>query len=114
VMDDLDFKLKMFHFKQRCSVGMAHLIELWIRTWKIQTYAYLHCNLLNRAALTTITLRVKSLHIKMHAKKHVCEGGIFLTLNQNPKGVLKKVTCMLSLQLSQQPLCHQFLHSTPS
>jgi hypothetical protein len=28
--------------------------------------AYLHCGLLNKATLTTIILRVKSLHIEMH------------------------------------------------
>jgi hypothetical protein len=30
------------------------------------SYAYLHCDLLGRVTLTTITLRVKSHHIKMH------------------------------------------------
>jgi hypothetical protein len=29
-------------------------------------YAYLHCDLLDMAALTIITLRVKLPHIKMH------------------------------------------------
>jgi hypothetical protein len=29
-------------------------------------YAYLHYDLLDRAALTIITLRVKPLHIEMH------------------------------------------------
>ncbi len=32
-------------------------------------------------------------------------------LSQSPKGVLRKVTNMLSLQLSKQPFCHQFLQS---
>jgi hypothetical protein len=37
------------------------------------SYAYLHCDLLDRVALTTITLRVKSHHIKMHQQHlHKC------------------------------------------
>jgi hypothetical protein len=34
---------------------------------------YLHCDLLDRAAFTTITLRVKSLHVKMH-EQHLQKG----------------------------------------
>ncbi len=29
-------KLEMLHLKQRCSIGMAPLIELQIGAWKIQ------------------------------------------------------------------------------
>ncbi len=36
------------------------------RSMEYPSHAYLHCDLLNRAALTTITLIVKSLHINMH------------------------------------------------
>jgi hypothetical protein len=36
-------------------------------------YAYLHCNLLDRATLTTIILKVKSLHVKMH-EQHLQKG----------------------------------------
>jgi hypothetical protein len=38
-------------------------------------YAYLHYDLLDRAALTTIILKVKSPHIDMLSicKRHVCE-----------------------------------------
>jgi hypothetical protein len=35
--------------------------------------AYLHCDLLDRATLTTITLRVKSHYLKMH-EQHLQEG----------------------------------------
>jgi peptidyl-tRNA hydrolase len=34
VMDDLDLELEMLHLKQRCSIGMAPLIELQIGAWK--------------------------------------------------------------------------------
>jgi hypothetical protein len=36
------------------------------RSMEDPSYAYLHCDLLERATLTTITLRVKSPHIDMH------------------------------------------------
>jgi hypothetical protein len=36
-------------------------------------YAYLHCDLLDRVALTTITLKVKSSHIEMH-EQHLLKG----------------------------------------
>jgi hypothetical protein len=51
------------------------------------SYVYLHCDLLDRATLTTITLRMKSLHKKnagtTFAKRHICEGGKSLVSNQN-------------------------------
>jgi hypothetical protein len=76
-------------------------------------YAHLHCDLLNKVALTIITLKgVKSPHKNIHEQylqncMFVCvkNFGIESTF---PKGDLKKVTCML-LQLSQQPICHQSL-----
>jgi hypothetical protein len=36
-------------------------------------YAYLHCDLLDKVTLTTITLRMKSPHIKMH-EQHLRKG----------------------------------------
>jgi hypothetical protein len=39
-------------------------------------YAYLHCGLLNKVTLTTIILRVKSLHIEMH--EHHLQKGMFV------------------------------------
>jgi hypothetical protein len=35
-VDDLDFKLKMLHLKQRCSIGITPLIKFQIIAWKIQ------------------------------------------------------------------------------
>ncbi len=37
------------------------------------SYAYLHCDLLDKATLTTITLRVKSPYIEMH-EQHLQKG----------------------------------------
>jgi hypothetical protein len=37
------------------------------------SYAYLHCDLLDKAILTTITLRVKSLYIEIH-EQHLQKG----------------------------------------
>jgi hypothetical protein len=43
------------------------------------SYVYLHCDLLDKATSTIITLKTKSSHIKMHEhllqKGYVCEGG---------------------------------------
>jgi len=71
-------------------------------------YAYLHCDLLDSAVLTIITLKVKSPYIEMH-EQHLQKGMFVkvenLALNQSLKKVLRRVACMLSSQLSQQPLC---------
>jgi len=58
-------ELKMLHLKQKCSIGMAPLIELY-KNMEDLGYAYLHHDLLDKITLTTITLKVKSPHIKMH------------------------------------------------
>jgi hypothetical protein len=67
------------------------------------SYAYLHCDLLERVALTAFILRVKSLHVKTH-EQHLQKDRFvkveILALNQSLKGVFKKVTCMLSLYLN--------------
>ncbi len=72
-------------------------------------FTYLHCDFLDMLVLTMSTLRVELLHIEMHEQhlyKNMFVEVNFLALSQSLKGVLKKVTCMLSLQLSRQPLCH--------
>jgi hypothetical protein len=53
---------------------MAPLIELQKKHGRLN-YAYLHYDLLDRAALTTIIFKVKSPHIDMLniCKMHVCE-----------------------------------------
>jgi hypothetical protein len=40
------------------------------------SYAYLHCHLLDKAILTTITLRVKSLYIEIHEQN--LQKGMFM------------------------------------
>jgi hypothetical protein len=39
-------------------------------------YAYLHCELLDRRAMTIVTLRMKSLHIEMH--EHLLQKGVYV------------------------------------
>ncbi len=63
VVDDLDLKLELLHFRQRCSIGVAPLIVV-NRNMEDLGYAYLHCDLLNKIALTTITLKVP--YMEMH------------------------------------------------
>jgi len=55
----------MLHLKQRCSIGLAPLIEA-NKSMEDLGYAYLHCDLLDMVALITITLRVKSPYIELH------------------------------------------------
>jgi hypothetical protein len=78
------------------------------------SYAYLHYDLLDRVALTTITLRVKLRHINMHEQYLQRNMFVKVEIESKAKGGFEKGTCILSLQLNQQPLCHQFLHFNPS
>jgi hypothetical protein len=64
-MDDLDFGIiNVSEAKVFDRYGTFNQIAN--RSMEDPGYAYLHCDLLNRAALTTITLIMKSLHINMH------------------------------------------------
>jgi len=116
-MDDLDFGIRNIAFEAKVLNRYGTFDQITNRSMEDSNYAYLHCDLLDRVALTTITLRVTSPHIKMH-KQHLQKGMFvkvkFFCIDQNPKGVLKKGICMLTLRLNQQPLCHQFLHSKPN
>jgi hypothetical protein len=116
-MDDLDFGIRNIAFEAKVLNRYGTFDRIANKSMEDSSYAYLHCDLLDRVALTTITLRVTSPHIKMH-KQHL-QKCMFMKvenfgIDQNPKGVLRKRICMLTLQLSQQPLCHQFLHSNPN
>jgi hypothetical protein len=116
VMDDLDFQIRNVAFEAKVFNKYGTFDRIVNRNMENPSYAYLHCDLLDRAALTTINMKVKSPHIEMHAQ-HL-QKGLFMNvenfgMSQSPKGVLKKGICMLSLQLSQQPLCHQCVHSNP-
>ncbi len=109
-MDDLNFGITYVAFEAKVFNKYGAFDQI-----TNPNYAYLHCDLFNRVTMTIITLKVKLSHIKTH-KQHLHKGmfmkvEIFLALNRSPIQVLKKVTCMLSVQLTQQPLCHQFVHS---
>jgi hypothetical protein len=66
VMDDLDFKIKNVAFEAKVFNRYDTFDQITNRSMEDPSYAYLHCDLLDRVALTTITLRVKSHHIEMH------------------------------------------------
>jgi len=93
-MDDLDFGIKDVAFETKVLNEYGTFHQIANRSMEAPSSAYLHCDLLDKTILTTIILRVKSSHIKMyeHLHRHVCEDGRFLTLNQSPKRVLKKMT----------------------
>jgi len=65
-MDDLDFKIKDVAFQAKVFNRYGTFAWIVNRNMEDLNYAYLHFDLLNRAALTIITLRVKSPYIKMH------------------------------------------------
>jgi hypothetical protein len=52
-------------------------------------YAYLHCDLLDRATFTTITLKVKSLHVKMH-EQHLQKNMFVMVENFGIESKLKR------------------------
>jgi hypothetical protein len=80
-VDDLDFKIKDVAFEAKVLNRYGTFDQIANKNMEDLGYAYLHCDLLDRVALTTITLRVKSHHIEMHEqhlhKMHVCESGKF-------------------------------------
>jgi len=63
-------------------------------------YAYLDCNLLNRATLIIITLRVKSSHIEMH--EHLLQKGMYVRV--------KNFGIKLKLKRSFEKGQHVYLH----
>jgi len=64
-MDDLDFGIKDV-FEAKVFDRYGTFSQIANRSMEDPSYAYLHCDLLNRATLTTITLIMKSPHINMH------------------------------------------------
>jgi hypothetical protein len=62
----LDFRIKNVAFET--NVLNRYGIFYWIANKNMEdpSYAYLHCDLLDKATLTTIILRVKSPFIEMH------------------------------------------------
>jgi hypothetical protein len=64
-MDDLDFGIRDV-FEAKVFDRYGTLNQIANRSMENLGYAYLHCDLLNKATLTTITLIIKSPHINMH------------------------------------------------
>jgi hypothetical protein len=66
VMDDLDFGIKNVTFETKVFNRYGTFDWIANKSMENPNYAYLHSDLLDRTALITITLRMKSPHIKMH------------------------------------------------
>jgi hypothetical protein len=65
-VDDLDFGIRDVAFEAKVFNTYGAFDRITNKSMEDLSYAYLHCDLLNRAALTTITLRTKSFHIDIH------------------------------------------------
>ncbi len=58
-VDDLDFKIKDVVFDAKVLNRYGTFDQIANRSMEDPSYAYLHCDLLDKVARTTITLRVK-------------------------------------------------------
>jgi hypothetical protein len=65
-MDDLDFGVRNVVFEAKVFNRYNTFDKITNISMEDLGYAYLHCDLLDRAILTTIILKVKSPHIDMH------------------------------------------------
>jgi len=65
-VDDLDFGIRDVAFEAKVFNRYGTFDCNANNSMEDLSYAYLHCDLLNRVALTMITLNTKSLHIDMH------------------------------------------------
>jgi hypothetical protein len=65
-VDDLDFRIRDVAFEAKMFNRYGTFDQIVNKGMEDPSYAYLHCDLLDRAALTTITLRVKLPYIQMH------------------------------------------------
>jgi hypothetical protein len=104
VMDDFEFWIKNVAFEVKMFNKYGIFDQITNRNMKNLRYAYLHCDLLDKVALTTIALKLKLVHIKtheQHLQKNMFIKVKLFSIASKFKGVLKKVTCMLSLQLNQ-------------
>jgi hypothetical protein len=62
----LDFGVRNVAFEVKVFNKYGTLDQIANKNMEDPSYAYLHCDLLNRVAMTIITLKVKSPHIDMH------------------------------------------------
>jgi hypothetical protein len=65
-VDDSNFEIRNVTFEAKVSNRYGTFDHITNSRMKNPGYAYLHCDLLDKATITTITLRVKSPYIKMH------------------------------------------------
>ncbi len=100
----LDFGVRDVAFEAKVFNRYGTFDRIANKNMEDPSYAYLHCDLLDRVVVTIITLKVKSPHIDMMSntcKKTCWWGSKILALSHNPKrDFMIKATCMLSLQLN--------------
>jgi hypothetical protein len=72
-MDDLDFGIRDVVFEAKVLNRYNTFDQIVNRTMEDANDVYLHCDLLDRIVLTTITLRVKSPHIEIY--EHLSQKG---------------------------------------
>jgi hypothetical protein len=66
VVDDLDFKIRDVAFEAKVFDRYGTFDQIANRSMEDLGHAFYHCDLLDRATPTTITLRMKSPYIEMH------------------------------------------------
>ncbi len=66
VMDDLDFGIRDVAFETKVFNNYGTFDQFINRNMEKNLNIYLHCDLLDKVALNTITLNMKLAHIKMH------------------------------------------------
>jgi hypothetical protein len=65
-VDELDFEIRDVTFEAKVFNKYGTFDRITNKSMKDLSYAYLHYDLLDKATLTTIILRMKSPHIEMH------------------------------------------------
>ncbi len=65
-VDDLDFGIRDVAFETKVLNRYGTFNQIANKSTEDLSYAYLHCDLWNRAALITIILKVKLPHIEMY------------------------------------------------
>jgi hypothetical protein len=116
VVNDLDFEIKDVTFEAKVFNKYGTFDRIAYRTMKYSRYTYLHCDWLDMTVLTTITFKVKSPHIQMHA----FDGGFFGIESKSKQGfdncdmhivtIVESTTIVLSIfsfQLELVPLFFQ-------
>ncbi len=66
VVDNLDFEIKNVTFETKVLNRYGTFYQIANKNMEDLGYTYLHCDLLDKVALTTIILKVKSPNIEMH------------------------------------------------